>query len=300
MLGAAFQRALVPVSEAALLRAIELNGVAIEGNKVAFALGRLAAADPAALQRLAGANTGAQPLSAALFGAGGLVERREQFLTDYQDASLARRFRALVDAVHARETALGIVGTPLTDAVARQFSRLLAIKDEYEVARLYTDGRFQAALAEQFEDAGSLRFHMAPPLLSRPGPDGRARKMTFGPWMMSAFRALAKLRRIRGQWFDPFGHTEERKMERALAHEYEALLRDTLLPALDAKNHAAALALAKLPEKIRGYGHVKLANVATAKAQQPDLLKRFAAGEAPAGATGPTTRKVIAISELAS
>jgi indolepyruvate ferredoxin oxidoreductase len=304
MLGAAFQRGLVPVSEAALLRAIELNGVAIEGNKVAFAIGRLAAADPAALQRLAGANAGQQPLSNQLFGAGGLVERREQFLTDYQDAALARRFRALVDAVHARESTVaaqaGIDGTPITEAVARQFSRLLAIKDEYEVARLYTDGRFQAALAEQFEDAGSLRFHMAPPLLSRPGPDGRARKMTFGPWMMSAFRVLAKVRRIRGQWFDPFGHTEERKMERALANEYEALLRDTLLPALDAKNHAAALALAKLPESIRGYGHVKHANVTKAKAQQGDLLKRFAAGEAPTSTAAPATRKVIAISELTS
>ncbi|WP_374567760.1 indolepyruvate ferredoxin oxidoreductase family protein [Ideonella sp.] len=302
MLGAAFQRGLVPVSEAALLRAIELNGVAIDGNKVAFAIGRLAAADPAALQRLAGAQPVVDAGAGLLFGPAGLVERRVKFLTDYQDAALAARYRALVDAVHARESAVaaqaGIVGTPLTEAVARQFSRLLAVKDEYEVARLYTDGSFQAALAEQFEDAGSLRFHMAPPLLSRPGPDGRARKMTFGPWMMSAFRALAKVRRIRGRWFDPFGHTEERKMERALANEYEALLRDTLLPALDARNHASAVALAKLPERIRGYGHVKLANVATAKAQQPELLKRFAAGEAPAASTAATTRKVIAISEL--
>jgi indolepyruvate ferredoxin oxidoreductase len=155
-------------------------------------------------------------------------------------------------------------------------------------------------LAEQFEDAGELRFHLAPPLLSRPGPDGRPRKMSFGPWMVSAFRTLAKLRRIRGKWFDPFGHTAERKIERALANEYEALLRDTLLPALDAKNHAAALALAKLPEKIRGYGHVKLANVGMARAQQADLLRRFASGESPAasGAAPAKPRKVIAISEL--
>ncbi|MEK8032015.1 indolepyruvate ferredoxin oxidoreductase family protein [Ideonella sp. DXS29W] len=303
MLGAAFQRGLVPVSEAALLRAIELNGVAIEGNKVAFALGRLAAADPTALKRLAGANTGKAALSNALFGPDSLVERREKFLTDYQDAALAQRFRALVDAVHARESALSqagsVMGTPITEAVARQFSRLLAIKDEYEVARLYTDGRFQAALAEQFEDAGSLRFHLAPPLLSRPGPDGRARKMTFGPWMMGAFRWLARMRRIRGQWFDPFGHTEERKMERALADEYEALWRNQLLPKLDEANHAAALALAKLPERIRGYGHVKLANVAAVKAQQADLLHRFETGQPPAGTpSGPVTRKVIAISEL--
>ncbi|HEV8692544.1 MAG TPA: indolepyruvate ferredoxin oxidoreductase family protein, partial [Ideonella sp.] len=293
MLGAAFQRGLVPVSEAALLRAIELNGVAIESNKVAFALGRLAAADPQALQRLAGQPAPA-PKATNLFGPGGLVERRMQFLTDYQDAALAERYRALVQAVHTREVAVGAsAGTPITEAVAQQFARLLAVKDEYEVARLYTDGRFQAALAEQFEDAGRLNFHMAPPLLARRGPDGKPRKMSFGPWMMGAFRALARLRRIRGRWFDPFGHTEERKMERQLADDYERRLRDELLPALNAANHASALALARLPERIRGYGHVKLANVATARAQQQDLLQRFAAGEAPT--PGPAERKVIAI-----
>jgi indolepyruvate ferredoxin oxidoreductase len=289
MLGAAFQRGLVPVSEAALLRPIELNGVAIESNKLAFALGRLAAADPQALERLAGQSAPA-PKAADLFAPGGLVDRRMQFLTDYQDASLAKRYRALVDAVHAREQGLGR-GTPMTEAVAQQFARLLAVKDEYEVARLYTDGRFQAALSEQFEDAGSLRFHMAPPLLARRGPDGKPRKMSFGPWMMGAFRLLAKVRRIRGRWFDPFGHTEERKMERQLADDYERQLRDTLLPSLDLANHASAVALARLPERIRGYGHVKLANLATARAQGQDLLQRFKTGEAPA-----PQRKVVAIS----
>jgi indolepyruvate ferredoxin oxidoreductase len=297
MLGAAFQRGLVPVSEAALLRAIELNGVAIEANKIAFALGRLAAIDPSALDRLAGRAATVDPAAGQLFGAGGLVERRMAFLTDYQDEALARRYRSLVDAVHAKETALGLEGTPMTEAVARQFSRLLAIKDEYEVARLYTDGRFQAALAETFEAGGTLTFHLAPPLLARPGPDGRPRKMRFGPWMMTAFRWLAKARRWRGSWLDPFGHTEERKLERQLADDYEHLLRGTLLPALSGDNHAAAVALAKLPERIRGYGHVKLANVATARAQQADLLQRFASGEAPAAAPAPE-RKVIAISAL--
>jgi indolepyruvate ferredoxin oxidoreductase len=296
MLGAAFQRGLVPVSEAALLRAIELNGVAVESNKIAFALGRLAAVDPSALDRLAGRPAAVDTAAGQLFGAGGLVERRVAFLTDYQDAALASRYRSLVDAVHAKESALGLQGTPMTEAVARQFSRLLAIKDEYEVARLYTDGRFQAALAETFE-AGTLNFHLAPPLLARPGPDGRPRKMRFGPWMMTAFRWLAKARRVRGSWLDPFGHTEERKLERQLADEYEELLRGTLLPTLSTSNHAAAVALAKLPERIRGYGHVKLANLATARAQQTDLLQRFAAGEAPAAAPAPE-RKVIAISAL--
>jgi indolepyruvate ferredoxin oxidoreductase len=283
-----------------LMRAIELNGVAIESNKIAFALGRVAATDRAALKRLAGQAEVEQLPPGRLFGPGGLVERRSQFLTDYQDANLAQRYVELVQATHMREVALGgIEGTPMTEAVARQFSRLLAVKDEYEVARLYTDGRFQAALSEQFENTGSLRFHMAPPLLARRGPDGKPRKMNFGPWMMSAMRLMAKARRIRGSWLDPFGHTEERKLERELAKDYEELLRDTLLPNLNKANHAAALALARLPERIRGYGHVKLANMATAKAQQKDLLARFAAGEAPAAAvsTAPQ-RKVISIAEL--
>ncbi|MGM9487988.1 DUF6537 domain-containing protein, partial [Ideonella sp. YS5] len=299
MLGAAFQRGLVPVTEAALMRAIELNGVAIESNKVAFALGRIAAADPAALRRLAGRAEVEQLPPGRLFGPGGLVERRSQFLTDYQDANLAQRYVELVQATHMREVALGgIEGTPMTEAVARQFSRLLAIKDEYEVARLYTDGRFQAALADQFENTGNLRFHMAPPLLARRGPDGKPRKMNFGPWMMSAMRLMAKVRRIRGSWFDPFGHTEERKLERELARDYEQLVRDTLLPNLNKANHAAALALVRLPERIRGFGHVKLANMATAKAQQKDLLARFAAGEAPVAAPVAPQRKVISIAEL--
>jgi indolepyruvate ferredoxin oxidoreductase len=300
MLGAAFQRGLVPVSEAALMRAIELNGVAIDSNKIAFGLGRIAAADPAALKRLAPQPDTELLPPGRLFGPGGLVERRTQFLTDYQDAHLAQRYVELVQATHMREVALsGIEGTPLTDAVARQFSRLLAIKDEYEVARLYTDGRFQAALAETFENAGSLRFHMAPPLLARRGPDGKPRKMQFGPWMMGAMRLMAKARRLRGTWLDPFGHTEERRLERQLAREYEVLLRDQLLPNLNRANHAAAVALARLPERIRGYGHVKLANMATAKAQQKDLLTRFAAGEAPAAPTpAAPQRKVISIAEL--
>ena len=283
MLGAAFQRGLVPLSEAALMRAIELNGVAVEANKTAFALGRLAAVDTAAVQRLAGAGSQADEASTRLFGTGGLVERRIEFLTAYQDAALARRYRELVEAVHEREISLRLsaaadnadTGTPLTDAVARHFAKLLAVKDEYEVARLYVDGSFERALAEQFDHVGRIHFHMAPPLLSRPGPDGRPRKLRIGPWLMPAMRLLAKARGLRGRWLDPFGHTQERRLERSLANDYEALLREALLPALSTHNHAAAIALARLPERIRGYGHVKLASVATAKAQQQVLLARF-------------------------
>ncbi len=267
MLGVAFQRGLVPVSEAALMRAIELNGVAVETNKLAFALGRLSVAAPDALLRLEGATTteAADTLDA-------LIARREAFLTAYQDASLAQRYRALVDRVRRAETALG--SETLTEAVTRQYARLLAIKDEYEVARLYTDGGFMQSLGEQFERWDGLTFHMAPPLLARRGTDGRPRKMRFGAWLMPALRVLSSVRRIRGRWFDPLGHTEERRLERQLARDYEVLI-DEVLASLTADKHALAVAIAKVPENIRGYGHVKLANLASAKGRWRELLDRF-------------------------
>jgi indolepyruvate ferredoxin oxidoreductase len=307
MLGAAWQRGLVPVSFEALMRAIELNGVAVEGNKTAFSIGRLAAVDPAAIGRLTASmqslvSTPIAQAASVLFGPDGLIERRVQFLRDYagHDA-LATRYRTLVEAVHAREAQLGLTGAPLTGIVAQQFSRVLAIKDEYEVARLYTDGRFELALKEAFDGIGTLRFHMAPPLLSRPGPDGRPRKLKIGPWLMPALRVLAKARGLRGTWLDVFGRTEERRLERELARDYEALVRDTLLPRLAADNHALAQQLARLPERIRGYGHVKLGNLATVRAQWKELLDRWpgdgggagsADGAAPAAAP---ERKVIPI-----
>ena len=267
MLGVAFQRGLVPVSEAALMRAIELNGVAVETNKLAFALGRLSVAAPQALSRLEDS-----PTAAAADTADALISRREAFLTDYQDAALAQRYRALVDRVRRAEAVWG--RETLTDAVARQYARLLAVKDEYEVARLYTDGGFLQSLGEQFERWDGLTFHMAPPLLAGRGADGRPRKMRLGAWLMPALRMLAPLRRIRGRWFDPFGHTAERKSERRLARDYEALI-DEVLASLTADKHALAVAIAKVPENIRGYGHVKLANLASANARWRELLDRF-------------------------
>jgi len=267
MLGVAFQRGLVPVGEAALMRAIELNGVAVELNKLAFALGRLAVAAPEALLRLEGAAD--EPAADSLDA---LIARREAFLAGYQDAALARRYRALVDRVRRAEAGLG--REALTEAVARQYARLLAVKDEYEVARLFTDGVFMASLGEQFERWDAITFHMAPPLLARRGTDGRPRKMRFGGWLMPLLRLLAAGRRLRGRWFDPFGHTGERRLERALARDYEATI-DQMLATLGADRHALAVAVARVPEGIRGYGHVKLANLASAKARQRELLDRF-------------------------
>ena len=280
MLGAAFQRGLVPLSEAALQRAIELNGVAVADNRIAFALGRLAVADPAALRRLEGVD--APPREADTLDA--LLARREAFLAEYQDRAYARRYRALVDRVRAAESALGAdASLPLATAVARAYAKLLAIKDEYEVARLYSDGAFERALREQFADWRRIEFHMAPPLLARPGPDGRPRKRRFGPWLLHAMKLLAAARRLRGRWLDPFGHTVERRLERQLARDYEAMV-DGLLPTLSRERLPLAVEIAALPERIRGYGHVKLAAVASARARWGDLLDRYHGRAAPPAA----------------
>jgi len=282
MLGACWQRGLVPVSFEALMRAIELNGVAVENNKTAFALGRLAIAAPEALRRLAGEQSGA---AVQWFnfdqlddkdGQPGLISRRKAFLTEYQDAAYASRYEALVQRVRAAEAALGDAGKGLrlTKAVARYYAKLLAIKDEYEVARLYTDGKFEAALKAQFEDWDHLSFHMAPPLIAKPGADGRAKKVELGSWTFKALKTLAKFKGLRGGALDLFGKTEERRIERQLIRDYETLV-DELLAGLSAEKLDLAIKLARLPEGIRGYGHVKLANVVTVRAQWKDLLDRF-------------------------
>ncbi|HVL59395.1 MAG TPA: indolepyruvate ferredoxin oxidoreductase family protein [Burkholderiaceae bacterium] len=300
MLGFAWQMGLIPVSEAALARAIELNGVAVELNRTAFALGRLAAAAPQAIERLAGANVApAEPLPdwLDLDGDHGLIARRSRWLADYQDDRYAARYRALVDRVRAAETAaLGsrAASTPLrlTAAVARHAAKLMAYKDEYEVARLYTSGVFERSLSEQFERWQSLRFHMAPPLLAMlrrfRRPDGTPRKLEFGSWMLPALRLLAKGRRLRGTALDPFGHTAERKLERQLIAEYEAMI-DALLPGLDSQRLALAAQIASVPEQIRGFGHVKLAAIATARARWHSLLEQFHRGApaAPVAASAP-------------
>jgi len=307
MLGACWQRGLIPLSEAALMRAIELNGVAVEGNKTAFALGRLAIAAPDAIKRLAGRDGSAQPVQLLLGqdrldGPEGLIARRVKHLTAYQDAAYAQRYLALVERVRAAEAQLGEAGKAerLTKAVARYYAKLLAIKDEWEVARLYTDGTFEAAMRAQFDGWERLSFHMAPPLLSKPGPDGRAKKVELGSWTFKALKALARLKSLRGTPLDVFGRTEERRMERQLIADYEALVAD-LIAHLSAEKLELAVKLARLPESIRGYGHVKLANVVTVRAQWRDLLDRFhgRAVEAPVQfAAGRPAERIKGVAEL--
>ena len=274
MVGYAYQRGLIPLSEAAILKAIELNGTAIESNTASFQWGRLAAIDPAKVA--AAAIPAAQPDSQRLSeSVDEMIERRQKFLTDYQDAAYTQRYTDLVAKVRAAEgrTMPGI--TELTEAVARYYFKLLAIKDEYEVARLYTDTDFTQRVAAQFEGDYTLKFHLAPPVFNKPDPlTGVPKKSTYGPWMLKAFRVLARMRKLRGTALDIFGRTAERKMERALIGEYETIVAE-ILEKLSPENHATAVELASVPEHIRGYGHVKEAHVKAAKTREAALLAAF-------------------------
>jgi indolepyruvate ferredoxin oxidoreductase len=279
LLGFALQRGWVPLTLEAIERAIELNGVAVEFNQQALLWGRRAAHDRAAVERIATPrDTGSERLSESLDE---VIARRAALLTRYQNAAYAERYLATVRRVSAAEQARVLGSTALTDAAARGLFKLMAYKDEYEVARLYTDGSFARRLAERFEGPVKLEFHLAPPLLAERDPaSGHLKKRSYGSWMLPAFRVLAKLRFLRGSALDPFGHTAERKRERALIGEYRALI-EGLLPELTATNHETAVALARLPERIRGYGHIKDASLAAARVEQAKLMAEFRSAPPP-------------------
>jgi indolepyruvate ferredoxin oxidoreductase len=280
MVGYAYQRGLLPVGEAAILRAVELNGAAVESNKQSFYWGRLAAVEPERVAEAAipAVKPDSQRLSQSLDE---IIERRRAFLTDYQNAAYAKRYADLVDRVRNVEATKQPGTTDLTEAVARYYFKLLAIKDEYEVARLYAETDFVDRVKAQFEGDYKLNFHLAPPTLNKPDEQtGQAKKSTYGPWMLPAFRVLAKLRGVRGTALDVFGKTDERKRERALIGEYEQLV-DELLASLSPRNYETAVALASIPEYIRGYGHVKERHLADAKKREAELLARFRGALAP-------------------
>jgi indolepyruvate ferredoxin oxidoreductase len=311
------------------MRAVELNGAAVDMNKTAFAWGRLAVVDMAAVVEAAGivhnpptvaeatphalpllgatandaGESGLTPFAADLrdedalrhvpaTGHGGdvaflplddarlsrsldeVVARRVAFLTGYQGAGYARRYADFVAKVRAAEAAKAPGSTDLAEAVARYFFKLMAYKDEYEVARLYTSGEFKRRLAQQFEGDYTLHFHLAPPLLARKNAQGQLQKREYGPWVFTAFRVLAKLRFLRGTPLDVFGYTAERRGERALIREYERTVSG-LLETLDAGNVGLAAEIASIPEDIRGFGHVKEAHLQRAKARQAELLKEW-------------------------
>jgi indolepyruvate ferredoxin oxidoreductase len=329
MLGHAWQQGLVPLSFDAIMRAIELNGAAVEMNKTAFAWGRLTVVDPQTVAEAAGIvrnlptaaeriprelpllppmpseghESGLSPRRDAdlrpedelrhvpASAAGELaflpldderlsrsldevVARRVAFLTDYQNAAYARRYADFVGKVRAAETAKAPGSTDLSEAVARYLFKLMAYKDEYEVARLYASGEFRRRLEQQFEGDYKLHFHLAPPLLAKKNDRGELIKREYGPWVFGAFKLLAKLRGLRGTPLDVFGYTAERRCERQLIADYERTIGG-LLDRLDAGNVGLAAEIASVPEYIRGYGHVKEAHLHKAKMREADLLKQW-------------------------
>ncbi|GGO88024.1 indolepyruvate ferredoxin oxidoreductase [Marinobacterium nitratireducens] len=274
-LGFAYQQGLLPLSAGSIERAIELNAVAVEKNRQAFVWGRRAAFDLARVQELA--HPTAVPVK-ILETPEQLIAREKAHLTRYQNEALARRYEALVRRVEAKakETLGG--DSVLLRAVAENYSKVLAYKDEYEVARLYSDGSFRKLLAEQFEGDVELEFNLAPPLLSRAKDGQRPRKRKFGPWMESAFRWLAKGKVLRGTPLDPFGYGADRRLERRLIRDYEADIA-WLLEHLRRDNLEDARALAALPSQIRGYGPVKEAACEQAAVQRTQLRARLDAPE---------------------
>jgi indolepyruvate ferredoxin oxidoreductase len=274
MLGYAWQRGWVPLGHDALMRAMELNAVQVEKNKAAFEWGRRAAHDLNAVQSLwQKAGAGEQVIQfKKRESLDDLIARRVEFLTAYQNAAYASEYERFVARVRAAEAGLG--KTLLSDAVARNLFKLMAYKDEYEVARLHSDPAFHARLANQFEGDFKLKVHLAPPLIAKKNARGELIKRPFGPFMFTVFRVLAGLKGLRGGALDIFGRTEERRTERALIAEYRADI-EALLGNLREFNHATAVDIARLPEQIKGFGHVKERNLAAARSRREALQTQW-------------------------
>jgi indolepyruvate ferredoxin oxidoreductase len=273
MLGYAFQKGHVPLAESSIMKAIELNAVSVPFNKAAFNWGRAAAHDLASVTKVA------MPAKVIEFkrtqSLDDIVNRRIELLTAYQNADYAKQYQSFVDKVRAEEAKLG-KGTRLTESVAKYLYKLMAYKDEYEVARLYADPAFKQKIASMFEGDVKLKFHLAPPIMAKRDKQGQLVKQEFGPWMLKAFGVLSKLKGLRGTPLDVFGYTEERRTERALIKQYRDTV-DALLPKLTADNLAQAVAIASIPEEIRGFGHVKERHLKAAKQKEAELIAAFAA-----------------------
>ncbi len=272
--GYAYQKGLLPISGSAIEAAIELNGVEIDFNKQAFLWGRRAAHNMAAVLRLVNPDEPTlEPTEETAFS-----ERRAQDLVAYQNRAYAETYVKFVKSVEEKEKEIFPTSTALSDAVARGLYKLMAYKDEYEVARLYTDGRFKKALDKQFETGGKLKFHLAPPLLSARDPKtGRLLKKEYGSWIFYAFKFLASLKGLRGSMFDVFGYMEERRIEKKLIGEYREMVSDILTQLTD-KNYEQAVEILQLTLQIRGYGHVKMKNLDAVREQQTAMLESYKSG----------------------
>ena len=287
MLGYAWQKGRVPLSHAALMRAMELNGVQIDNNKAAFEWGRRCAHDLAAVRALYQASQVIQIVKKPSLEE--MLAKRVEFLTGYQNADYAKQYQDFVAKVRAVEEPLG-QGTRLSQAVARYLFKLMAYKDEYEVARLHTDAAFTSKISEMFEGDFKIVHHLAPPTTAKKDDKGHLTKKSYGPWMRKAMGVLAGMKGLRGTALDPFGRTEERKTERALIGEYRQCI-ETLLKDLSADKLALAVEIASIPEDIRGYGHVKERNLAAARTKWQGLMQRW---NAPAAAM-PAAAQAVAV-----
>jgi len=273
MLGYAWQKGLVPLSLEALMRAIELNGVAVDSSKRTFDWGRLAAHNLAAVQAAAKPTLRVEKPAARTLPE--IVAKRVELLTAYQDAAYAERYRAFVDKVAAAEKAKAPGRRGFAEAVAKSLYKLMAYKDEYEVGRLYSDGEFLKKLSSQFEGDYKVTFHLAPPLFADRDPTtGQLKKREYGAWVMPMFRILASLKKLRGTKLDVFGYSEERRMERRLIGEYQATI-EQVMATLGQDNHALAVQIASVPDTMRGFGHIKEKNVKAAKEREASLLAAY-------------------------
>jgi indolepyruvate ferredoxin oxidoreductase len=253
---------------------MELNGVQVANNQAAFEWGRRCAHDLAAVQALFAAQQVISIVKKPSIDE--LVARRVDFLTGYQDAAYAQAYKAFVDQVRKAESGLG-QGTALSEAVAKYLFKLMAYKDEYEVARLHTDPAFVARIEAMFEGDYKIVHHLAPPLTAKKNAKGELVKERFGPWVRTAFGWLAKMKGLRGGALDVFGKTEERQMERRLIADYRATVEE-LLRGLTAEKLPLAAEIARIPEDIRGYGHVKERHVKAARTKWDQLLAKWRAG----------------------
>ena len=274
LLGYAFQRGLLPLSSAALLRAIELNGASVKENQRAFAWGRRMALDPAGVEALVASGETSAPAHKPSANLDETIERRRDYLTAYQDAAYAGRYVALVERVRAQALKVGAGGTAFAEAVARNYFKLLAYKDEYEVARLFCDPQFQRTLAASFEGDYRLNFHITLPWSRGAKPGDEPKKIHFGPWLMPAMKLLARFKFLRGTALNPFGRIAERRQERELITDYERTVAH-ILDRLDHSRLDTAVALASIPDLIRGYGPVKERSILQARARQKELMTAF-------------------------
>ncbi|MBO6826941.1 MAG: indolepyruvate ferredoxin oxidoreductase family protein [Sneathiella sp.] len=274
MVGYAFQKGFIPLSFEALQKAIELNGVAIDFNKKAFAWGRKMAVDPEGVVTEVDRLSGPKFITPPTDDLNEMISRRVSFLTDYQNEAYAKHFRTIINKVAAKDEAFGS-DKRLTAAIAKSLFKLMAYKDEYEVARLYADTSFVKRVEQMMEGDYTLKFNLAPPALAKKDRNtGHLQKSEYGPWVLKAFGVLSKMKFLRGTAFDPFGYTAERKEERRLIEEFEQDLHH-ILDNLSADNYAVAVELAELPMKVRGYGHVKEQAIETYYKEKRHMMDQF-------------------------